>query len=118
MDLALNFKFNDTITLLSGNQEDQKSFDTTASGLAGDASKLLVTMLGVTGSLSTETANANTRISKFQDNLAALNDRMEKLLARYQKQFAVMDSIVGQSKATQTSLTGTFAGMMAMYTNK
>ena len=29
-----------------------------------------------------------------------------------------MDSIVGQSKATQTSLTGTFAGMMAMYTNK
>ena len=43
---------------------------------------------------------------------------MEHLLSRYQKQFAAMDSMVGQSKATQTSLTGTFAGMMAMYTNK
>ena len=118
MDLALNFKFNDTVTLLSGNQEDQKSFDTTASGLAGDASKLLGTMVGTSGSLTSETTNANTRITKFQDDLTALNDRMEKLLGRYQKQFAAMDSMVGQSKATQTSLTGTFAGMMAMYTNK
>ena len=118
MDLALNFKFNDTVTLLSGNQEDQKAFDTTAAGLAGDASKLLGTMLGASGSLTSETTNANTRITKFQDNLTALNDRMEKLLARYQKQFAAMDSMVGESKATQTSLTGTFAGMMAMYTNK
>ena len=118
LDLALNFKFNDTVTLLSGNQQDQKSFDTTPSGLAGDASKLLGTMLSASGSLITETTNANTRISKFQDDLAALNDRMEKLLSRYQKQFAAMDSMVGQSKATQTSLTGTFAGMMAMYTNK
>lgn len=118
MDLALNFKFSDTVTLLSGNQEDQKSFDTTPSGLAGDASKLLGTMLGASGSLTSETTNANTRITKFQDDLTALNDRMEHLLARYQKQFAAMDSMVGQSKATQTSLTGTFAGMMAMYTNK
>jgi len=68
--------------------------------------------------LTSETTNANTRITKFQDDLTALNERMEKLLGRYQKQFAAMDSLVGQSKATQTSLTGTFAGMMAMYTNK
>ena len=118
MDLALNFKFTDMVTLLSGNQQDQKSFDTTPSGLAGDASKLLAAMVGTSGSLNTETTNANTRITKFQDDLTALNDRMEHLLSRYQKQFAAMDSIVGQSKATQTSLTGTFAGMMAMYTNK
>jgi flagellar hook-associated protein 2 len=75
-------------------------------------------MVGTSGSLTTETANANSRITKFQDDLTALNDRMDHLLARYQKQFAAMDSIVGQSKATQTGLTGTFAGMMAMYTNK
>jgi flagellar capping protein FliD len=75
-------------------------------------------MIGTSGAITTETANANTRISKFQDDLTALNDRMDQLLSRYQKQFAAMDSFVGQSKATQTSLTGTFAGMMAMYTNK
>ena len=118
MDLALNFKFDDTVTLLSGNQESQPTFDKTASGLAGDASKLLNTMIGTSGAITTETANANTRISKFQDDLTALNDRMDQLLSRYQKQFAAMDSIVGESKATQTGLTSTFAGMMAMYTNK
>lgn len=118
MDMALNFKFDDTVTLLSGNQENQKSFDTAASGLAGDASKLINTMIGATGAITIETTNANSRITKFQDDLAALNDRMDKLLARYQKQFAAMDSMVGQSKSTQTGLTSTFAGMMAMYTNK
>jgi flagellar hook-associated protein 2 len=118
MDLALNFKFDDTVTLLTGNQENQPNFDKTASGLAGDASKLLNTMIGTSGAITTETANANTRISKFQDDLTALNDRMDQLLSRYQKQFAAMDSIVGSAKATQTGLTSTFAGMMAMYTNK
>lgn len=118
MDLALNFKFDDTVTLLSGNQESQPTFDKTASGLAGDASKLLNTLIGTSGAITTETANANTRISKFQDDLTALNDRMDQLLSRYQKQFAAMDSIVGSAKATQTGLTSTFAGMMAMYTNK
>jgi flagellar hook-associated protein 2 len=118
MDLALNFKFKDTVTLLSGNQENQPSFSKDFHGLAGDASKLLTTMIGTSGAITTETANANTRITKFQDDLTALNFRMDQLLSRYQKQFAAMDSMVGASKATQTGLTSTFAGMMAMYTNK
>ena len=43
---------------------------------------------------------------------------MDSLLARYQKQFASMDSLVGSIKSQQTSLTSAFQGMMAMYTNK
>jgi len=118
MDLALQFKFKDTVTLLSGNQENQPSFDTTPSGLAGDVSRKIDVMLSSAGTVTTETANANSRITKFQDNLNNLNDRMAVLLARYQKQFAAMDSMVGQIKSTQTGLTSTFAGLMAMYTNK
>jgi flagellar hook-associated protein 2 len=118
LDLALNFDLTNTITLLSGNQENQGTFDTTAAGLAGDASKSLTTMLSTTGMVATESANATTRISKYQDDLTALEDRMAMLLARYTKQFATMDSIVGQSRSTQTGLTSTFAGLMAMYTNK
>jgi flagellar capping protein FliD len=86
--------------------------------LAGDASKSLITMLSTTGTVATESANATTRISKYQDDLTALEDRMAMLLARYTKQFASMDSIVGQTRSTQTGLTSTFAGLMAMYTNK
>ena len=118
LDLALNFNFTNTVTLISGNQENQGTYDTSDAGIAGDASKALTTMLGKTGSLSTESANATTRITKYQDDLTALNDRMSRLLANYTKQFAAMDSMVGQIKSTQTGLTSSFAGLMAMYTNK
>lgn len=118
LDLALNFKFADTVTLLSGNQENQSGFDKTASGLAGDASRAIEKMLGTSGTPTIETANANKRITKYQDDLTTLEDRMTRILARYQKQFSAMDSMVGQTKATQTGLTSTFAGMMSMYTNK
>jgi hypothetical protein len=42
---------------------------------------------------------------------------MTSLLARYNKQFASMESMVGQSKSLQTSLKSTFEGMMSAYTN-
>jgi flagellar capping protein FliD len=48
--------------------------------------------------------------------LAALEERMKKLLERYTQQFATMDSIVGNTKSTQTGLTSSFDGLMAMYT--
>ena len=118
LDLALNFNFSNTVTLLSGNQENQSSYDTSLSGLAGDASKALTTMLGKAGTVSTESANATTRITKYQDDLSALNDRMTRLLQSYTKQFAAMDSMVGQIRSTQTGLTSSFAGLMAMYTTK
>ena len=118
LDLALNFNFTSTVMLLSGNQESQSSYVTGDAGIAGDASKKLTTMLGNTGTLTTESANATSRITKYQDDLTALEDRMTRLLERYTRQFAAMDSMVGQIKNTQTGLTSTFAGLMAMYTNK
>jgi flagellar capping protein FliD len=104
--------------LLSGNQENQSSFDPTPSGLAGDASKAITQLISSSGTVATESANATTRISKYKDDLVKLEDRMTRVLARYNKQFATMDSLVGQTKSTQTGLTSSFAGLMAMYTNK
>jgi flagellar capping protein FliD len=43
---------------------------------------------------------------------------MAALLTQYTSQFAAMDSFVGEMNAERTSLTSTFNGMMAMYTNK
>jgi flagellar hook-associated protein 2 len=60
LDLALNFDFANTVTLLSGNQENQSVYDTEDSGLAGDASKSLITMLSSTGTVAKESANATT----------------------------------------------------------
>ena len=66
--------------------------------------------------MTVESANATDRIAKYQEDLTNLEDRMTQLLARYTKQFSEMDSMVGQTKSTQTGLTSSFEGLMAMYT--
>jgi len=72
--------------------------------------------LSNTGILVSQSKNAAKRIDEYKEQLAKLNDRMTLLLARYNKQFSAMESIVGQSKSLQTSLTSSFEGMMATYT--
>jgi flagellar hook-associated protein 2 len=117
LDLAMDTDFSNTVKLLSGNQEQLSEYDTTTdAGIAGEASRTLSAMLNSTGTMSKESSNATARVSKYEDDLTALDERMSRLLARYTKQFAAMDSIVGQTKSTQTGLTSSFAGLMAMYT--
>jgi len=119
LSTAVNGNFNDVVQLMTGNQNKLSQYDTaTPAGIAGEANRTLTSLLSPTGILATESANANTQIQKYKDDLTALGDRMTRLLARYTKQFSAMDSMVGQTKSTQTGLTSSFAGLMAMYTNK
>ncbi|TRZ68956.1 MAG: hypothetical protein D4R98_00990 [Comamonadaceae bacterium] len=117
LDSVLASSYSDVITLFTGDQEALSSYDTTTSaGIAGDLGHSIFKMIASYGTVSVESRNASTRIIKYQDDLAALEERMKKLLERYTKQFATMDSIVGNTKSTQTGLTSSFDGLMAMYT--
>lgn len=118
LDMALKFNFKDTVKMLSGNQQDQSQYDPASAGIAGDSYKKITAMLATSSTMNTESDNATTRISTYQDQISKLNDRMTALLARYSKQFSAMDILVGQNKSMSTGLTSTFAGMMATYTNK
>ena len=53
-----------------------------------------------------------------QADLGKLETRMTTLLARYNKQFSSMESIVGGVNSQKTSLKSTFDGMMASLTGK
>lgn len=118
LDGALASNFDNAVTMLSANRENLSTYSTLERGVAGDAVKKLTSMMASTGSLSINSANATTKISNYQKDLATLELRMTKLKARYLQQFAAMDSIVGQSTALRTGMTATYAGMMATYTNK
>jgi flagellar capping protein FliD len=61
--------------------------------------------------------NAEKQNSKYAEELADLQTRMDELLARYTKQFSAMESLVGSINSQKTSLKSTFEGMMSMYTN-
>jgi len=118
LDSALKNNFDNVVTLVTGNQENQSKFSILPSGVAGEAVKKLTALLDTTAPLTTQSTNLTTKISEYKKQLDKLDIRMTELLARYNKQFATMESMVGQSKSLQTSLKSTFDGMMATYTNK
>ena len=118
LDSALKNNFDNVVTLVTGNRENQSKFSVLPSGVAGEAVKKLTSLLDTTAPLTTQSTNLTTKISSYKKQLADLDTRMTALLGRYNKQFAAMESMVGQSKSLQTSLKSTFDGMMATYTNK
>lgn len=118
LDTVLQSNYDDVTRLFTGGYNKLSTFSSLSAGIAGDAVKKLTNLLGPTGPLTTKTNNANKESDKYRVQLTALQVRMDALLARYQKQFASMDSLVGSVNSQKTSLKATFDGMMATYTNK
>jgi flagellar hook-associated protein 2 len=118
LNTTLTNNFDDVVKSFTGNQNKLTSLSAVPGGLAGDAVKQLTSLLSTTGPIATKSATATTQNSKYQDDLTALQTRMDALLKRYQTQFAAMNSFVGGINSQKTSLKSSFDGMMAMYTNK
>ena len=117
LDSTLQTKFDNVVTLVTGNRENQTKYSVLPSGTAGEAVKKLTALLDISGPLTAQSNNLTTKITEYKKQLADLDTRMTALLARYNKQFAAMESMVGQSKSLQTNLKSTFDGMMSVYTN-
>jgi len=118
LDTALTSNFDDVVKTFTGNQNNTSAYSVAPGGIAGDAIKSLTKMLSTSGILQTQSTNAETQNTKYKDDLTKLGVRMDALLARYQKQFAAMDSLVGSINSQKTSLKSSFDGMMASMTGK
>jgi flagellar hook-associated protein 2 len=118
LENALQYKFDNVVTLITSNREKQSSYSVLPSGSAGEAVKKLTALLDTSSALTNQSANLTTKITAYNKEMAALDARMAAILVRYNKQFATMESMVGQSKSLQTNLKSTFDGMMSVYTNK
>lgn len=117
LDSAMLTKFDNVVTLLTSNQEKLSATSALPAGAAGEAVKKLTSLLDTTGAITSQSTNLTKKITDYQKELTALDTKMTALLTRYNKQFASMETIVGQSKSLQTSLKSTFEGMMSAYTN-
>lgn len=123
LDSSLTSSFNDVVTMFSNNITDGTYVtSSTTAGIAGDSIMTLTSLLDSSngdssGVLFVNSKSADKQVQSYKDDLQKLSDRMDMLLARYNKQFSAMESIVGESKSLGTSLTSTFAGMSNMYKN-
>jgi len=118
LDSMLQANFEGVVTLLTGNQENLSKYSDAPGGVANSAVKKLTSMMDANSALTTQSTNLTKKISAYKLDLDKLETRMTELLARYNKQFSAMESMVGQIKSTKEGLTSTFAGMMASYTNR
>ncbi len=118
LDAALKDNFDDVVQTMTGNTNGLSAYSTKPAGFAGEAMRKLSKLIGPSGVLLANSQNAETQNAKYQGDLAKLETRMTSLLARYNKQFSSMESIVGSVNSQKTSLKSTFEGMMAAYTNK
>ena len=115
---TLNTNYDGVVKALTGGHNNLSTYSTLPAGIAGDAVKKLTKLLAPDGALTNQSTGATTQNTRYQADLTKLQTRLDALLARYNKQFAAMDSLVGSVNAQKTSLKSTFDGMMASYTNK
>ena len=118
MDAALQNNYDQVVTMLTANKENQSALSTLNGGVSNEAVKKLTNLLDASSPLTTQSTNLTTKITQYKAELDKLETRMTELLTRYKKQFAAMESMVGETKSQQTGLKSTFDGMMASYTNK
>ena len=118
LDSALSQNYDDVVKILTGDRENLSEFGNQPSGIAGDAVKKLTRLLSSTGPLVSKTESIDQENGRYEEKLQALKLRMDDLLIRYTREFARMESIVGNVNSQKDSLKSTFEGMMSMYTNK
>lgn len=117
LDTALQNNFAEVSTMFTAGTNNKSIYSPAPAGLAGEAINSIEKMLLSTGLIDTQSKSATGQITKYKADLALLEDRMEKLMARYMNQFSVMESIVGSSTSMREGLKGTFEGMMNAYSN-
>lgn len=110
-DAAIADNFDNVVKMVTGNTQSLSAFSSQSSGIAGEAIKKLTKLTSTEGLITKQTESTNTQIAKYKIDLENLNDRMTKLLERYQKDFSIMDSMVGQSTSMRASLKASFEGM-------
>ena len=104
LDDALVSNFDEVVTFLAGPDDG-------TDGVADTISDELTDMTSTLGLIQTQSRSASERLEDYQDQLAKLEARMEKLLENYTQQFAAMDALVGQTNSLRTSVENSFKGM-------
>ena len=113
LDTAVGANFEQVVTALSGRQSvTENGAPVIKKGLAASLSTRLRDFMSPTGIIVSQSNNAETQVTKHEDELKTLETRMEAVLARYTKQFASMESLVGQLTSMRENLKSQFEAML------
>ena len=116
LDKAISENYEEVITTLAGRQTVTENGEVvTKRGLGVNMAAKLRDLMGPSGLVMTQSTSTETQVARYKKDLETLETRMERILARYTKQFAAMESLVGQISAMRENLKGQFEGLANAY---
>ena len=111
-DTVAASSFDDISVMLTAGTNNQSRYDGQSQGLATDAMIKLETLTdSISGIFVTRTSSAQTAIRRYEEDLQALEARMEAVYERYLQQFTVMESLVNTLNSTRESMATTWENM-------
>ena len=117
LDAAIANNFTDVVSALAGrvSTTDGNGDTVITRGLGVELAAKVRDLMGPSGAILSQTSSAESQVRRYKEQLEVLEGRMEKILARYTKQFAAMESIVGQISAMRENLKGQFEALSNAY---
>jgi len=101
---ALADNFDDIISALSADTENQTIYGDANRGIAGDAIQTLTDMMASDGTLMTYSSSLSDKIDDYEEDLADLDRRMSQIYERYLAQFTAMETAIDQMNSTKDYL--------------
>jgi flagellar hook-associated protein 2 len=111
LDTVLGSSFDDVVTALTADTENQTDIGDASRGLAGDMSAMIRNLTKATGPIDNAIKNSSSNLSEYETRLEELDARMERIKERYTQQFAAMQSIVDNFNATGEYLKNNLAAL-------
>ena len=111
LDTVLGTSFDDVVTALTADTENQTDIGDASRGLAGDMSAMIRNLTKATGPIDNAIKNSSQNLSDYKVRLEELDARMERIRERYTQQFAAMQSIVDNFNATGEYLKNNLAAL-------
>ena len=113
LDEALTTHFEEVVSALAGRTTTEVDGETVIQqGLGAEMAARLRALMCPTGIILSQSTSAESQVGRYEEQLEKLETRMEGILERYTKQFAAMESIVGQLTSMRENLKSQFEAML------
>ena len=108
---ALTDNFDDIVSILSADTENQTIYGDADRGIAGDAIQTLTEMMSSDGTIMTQSDSLSGKIDDYEEELADLDRRMSQVYDRYLAQFTAMETAIDQLNSTKDYLKTALEGL-------
>ena len=111
LDKAISSNYSDIVTMFTADTDSQATSSTDAAGLAGDLNKLISDATNSSSYLVTQQKTLASSVSTRQAELTELEERMERVEERYNRQFLARQQIIDQMNSTRESMESSFENL-------